>query len=222
MPWMDSGGSGSSGNGFGEDSILNIDTPDLGSEDCEFSAETSSLPSGWSWYNQGTTTYEESDGTGRLLVPAANLQLRGIVRAVPAGGSWTAKLKLLASPRSNAGADIQSFGLCLRQSSNGKQYMVRIGSQSGLVVTNCANDQFGSATNTSTARASNDNGGVFRIIKNSATSYDFAFSTTGGAFVTLQSAVDVSAHMTPDQIGVVIYNDCGYPMAYDIDWYRKV
>lgn len=43
----------------------------------EFNASTSSLPSGWSWFNQAGSTYAEGGGVG-LLTPAA-----------PASGAWT-------------------------------------------------------------------------------------------------------------------------------------
>ena len=56
--------------------------------DYEFNGSGSSLPTGWSWVNQGTSTYAEANGYGSLDFQAGGAdESRGIVRAVPAGAS---------------------------------------------------------------------------------------------------------------------------------------
>lgn len=84
--------------------------------DYEFNATTTSLPSGWNWINQGTSTYEEGFGYG-VMVPEIAGSLydwRILVQSLPVG-DWTA----WASVTGESLFGDYSPGLVFRDSSTG-------------------------------------------------------------------------------------------------------
>lgn len=193
------------------------------SYDVEFNtADTTSLPSGWSWVNQETASYRERFGAGTLTVPSAALEIRGIVRALPSESTWTATMWATGSQIGNAASDAELFGLILRDSATGKNAMLRRASTSGVITTKSANDNFGTAANFSAARFTYANGLLgFRVKRNSATSYDFQFSADGGiSWSDVDMARDMSAHFTPDQIGFFALQSLGWQCEYSIHSFR--
>lgn len=85
--------------------------------DYEFEGATTSLPSGWSWLNQGAATYTEALGAGVVAVPtSAGYNWRGLVQTIT-GTSWLATCKLTMAGVS--AADLY-FGMLLRESSSSK------------------------------------------------------------------------------------------------------
>lgn len=186
----------------------------------EFDASSTSLPSGWSWFNQGTSTYSEAYGIGSLDLQAGGSdEFRGVVRALPAGTTWIATFKAQAALRI-AGGTLPSRGLVLRESSSGKFTVFSQFTNHGVVVDHYTNV----TTYSSRPGASLD---VFnclafpyvRVRRNSATSYDFAVSPDGGTWLTTHAAINVSTHITPDQIGIGV-NTRGNAVSLGIDWYR--
>lgn len=193
-----------------------IDLPVGGSDDYEFNATGSSLPSGYSWVNQGTASYSEANGSGALVLPAGlAVQHRAIVRSLPAGfASVTARLHFILS---------DSAGLILRQSSDGKEVVFLVAPENAtpfLVM------QFNSPSSFNATKASydlNDAGGgglLMRIVKNSSTDWDFQISRRGAGWATIGDAIDFSAFMTADQVGIIGQPDGTAPGLVEIDWIR--
>lgn len=187
---------------------------------------TSSLPSGWSWVNQGTATYTERGGAGVIAGPAAaGINWRGIVRNIPAGSAWTATVKRKAITQT---ANEHAHGIVLREAATGKLltfYWYEISTD-----TTVNGQRHYLVTWTSVTGGSAVVVGplyvrpvgqppYMRIVKNSATSFDFQVSYDGLAWTTIVAAHNPSA-ITYDQIGIMGY--CSGTMAWQtaIEWYR--
>lgn len=174
----------------------------------EFSGSGSSLPSGWSWLNQGSATYSEGSGVGTVALAAGSsgVNWRGIVTTPPSASTFTVVAKRLAT---FGGSGDRGSGLILRDSVSDKcltwYYYSTGASNEQHVVTWTA-----TLGGTPTIRSSNISAGsqhqFLRIVKNSASSWDFARSTDGVSWTTQLSAFDVGAVFTPDQIGFVAYS----------------
>jgi hypothetical protein len=193
--------------------------PDLG-YDQEFDATTSSLPSGYSWVNQGSGTYNEMFGGGALGHPgSASFDIKMIVRALPAS-TWTATFKTtFTSP--NVAANSQA-GPVLRESGSGKLMIMGLHSDSGkesAVVNQWTNP----TTFSSTPYGIVDHMGpliYWRIRRNSATSWDFEGSCDGIGWFAFLTAYNVSTFLTPDQIGWGVFKGeatAGYGVCH---WFR--
>lgn len=191
------------------------------SYDYEFAADTTSLPSGWSWVNQSTSTYQEKGGKGAISAPATStVNWRLLMRALPSESTWTAYAKLTAYMSTAADA---FFGLLLRESSSGKlQDVSCYPTTSAFYVSRWTN-----ATTYSTSPAgpladhvARSSTVYFRIKRNSATSYDFSMSPDGVLWRTILAANDVSAFMTPDQIGFGLDVTNNIVSGVACDWFR--
>lgn len=211
------GGSGSS--------LVTVDDPALWpghADDEEFdrSGPVGSLPTGWAWVNQSTSTYSELRGVGALdFVAGGSDESRGIVRAIPAGSSFTATFKALPAFR-RSGTTLPSRHLILRDSTTSKLTVYSQTLSDEVVV-----DHYTDPTSFSSRP-----GGVVtvhaaalrpyvRVLKNSATSWDFAVSADGVAWVTTHTGINVSTHMTPNQIGIGV-NSRTNRLSLGVDWYR--
>lgn len=198
-------------------------------DDYEFNASSSSLPTGWSWVNQSTSTYVEASGYGRIAAPAgagSGEILRAVVRAVPAGASWTATMKV-ASTRITNLASVYGPTLFLRESSTGKlvSFAQYWGSSAayGMHIQRWTNETTylgDSATNIAVNLRDAMTPIYLRIVKNSATSFDFQCSRDGVAWATVLAAMNVSTHMTPDQIGFGSNFGAANAAQVACDWYR--
>lgn len=190
-------------------------------DDYEFNGSSTSLPSGWSWVNQGGATYQEDFGGGSLIFPGSgSTDIRSIVRAVPAGASWTATAKLVRTKR---GAGTGPYGgLILRESSSGKLVMFNqtYHSSDGSVDKYTNNTTYSGAGFGGFAIWDSGRHWYWRIIKNSATSWDFAVSADRKGWATLALAANVGAFCTPDQIGFTVNAEGGVPGALECVWYR--
>lgn len=193
--WADAGQSGTS--------VLTPDTPPASphADDQEFGATSSSLPTGWSWVNQGSATYTEALGAGKIRHPGGGSQdHKAVVRSVPAGSSWTATAKISGYVRT---ATASHYGMYLRESSSGKLVAVRY-EPSGNPILNVARWDNTAGTNGAIIQGTPAlflGLAYFRIKKNSATSWDFQVSADGVGWTDVLLANDVSGFMTPDQIG---------------------
>lgn len=172
--------------------------------DYEFEANSASLPSGWSWINQGSATYEEKFGAGKLTKAAeGGVHTRGIVRSLSgAASAWTATAKV--SFPSLVGKVNAGF-LVLRQASNQNIIGIRCFNGHDVDITKADDDDWTGAT---TVSGPDDFGTLpdyVRIVKNSSTNWDFLASHNGISWVSLLAAYDLSGHLTPDQIGFVQY-----------------
>jgi len=202
------GGGGSSG----IDDISTFDVvygtdPNNPSLDYEFEATTTSLPSGWSWLNQGALTYQEQLGGGTLYnTTSAVGDLRGILESAPSASSYNVYAKFsLAGTRQQSGS-LFGVGFVLRESSSGKLYTLLHYINDGIADWDDYVDHWSSTTSAShvgtdsSQRSSAVDTYYFRIHKNSLSSWDF-YMGAGPQWLKLVFSVNVGAFMTPDQIG---------------------
>jgi hypothetical protein len=174
-------------------------------DDQEFQAETSSLPSGWSWFNQGSSTYAETLGAGAVKVPQENAgwQFRGVVRAVPAGSSWTVTFKIVGQQAVDTAQNCMGPCLIMREASSGKLYA--FGAYLGATNPDIRILQMASPTSlnsTITNKNAHDaKARYWRVKKNSATSFDFMASADGRQWVTFLAAHNPSGYLTIDEVG---------------------
>lgn len=192
-------------------------------DDYEFNETTSSLPTGWSWLNQGSSTYVEALGAGLVTDPGhSGYQTRGLVRAVPAGASWTVTQKVSM----NGGLGTPDFyaGVILRESSTSKLfsfYKYSVSTADNFYVDRWTNNTTYLSNVTNGAYHGRRESTIYlRIKKNSATSWDFLISPDGIGYSTVVAAHNVSTHMTPDQIGFAINTVTTIPGGVACHWYR--
>lgn len=185
------------GSGIGGDGM------DLsGVNDYAFGAVASSLPAGWSWENQGSSSYDEAYGRGVLrIVPAAFTYLRGIYRSLP-GTFNTALMRWSGIP----GVGNEGPGLCLRESSTGKLLTSTWRASGAINLTALANSTSGVGSDTSTSWAAGPFTDWYMMIrKNSTTSWDFLWGPAPNNLETVFGAINVGTYVgsfTPDQIGL--------------------
>lgn len=191
--------------------------------DQEFEASSSSLPSGWSWVNQSTSTYLEQLGSGALdLTLGAADEARAIVRGINTGGSWTLTAKFQHFSIGSTGT-LPSRHVVLRDSATGKEMRFSLIVDGTGVV-----DYYTSATAFSARR-----GGAVTILpsqtlprldyvkitKNSASSWDWWISTDGAAWMPMHTGINVSTDLTPDQFGIGA-NMRARRTLVNISWFR--
>lgn len=208
------------------DTQLSIDNPDLWGTnlgyDEEFNDFSSSLPNGWAWKNQSTSTFSQSFGKGVVAAPAAaGIHWRGIVRPVPAVSSYELVTKMSWTSRSgnesatgigftDSGTKLLSFYWYSLNGSN-VMYLVSWTDLDGAGSSIKAGPIIPSPTVMPN---------YFRVRKNSATSYDFAYSSDGVMWYTVISGYDVSAVLTPTGVGFLAYNSAGYAWNQGLEWFR--
>lgn len=192
-----------------QSTIITPDTqPSLSNPaDYEFSSNSTSLPSGWSWVNQGSATYNETLGIGALDLPGGGAdESRHIVQNIPAAGSFTLIVKFYhISPGSGL---FQSRHIVLRDSATDKQmrFSLVIAASPELVVDYYSNNTTFSNRRGAAVVLQGDSisAGVpyVKIVKNSATSWDWYVSQDGVGWLPIHSAINVSTDLTPNQIGI--------------------
>lgn len=168
--------------------LVTIDDPGLWgtlqSETYEFDADTTSLPSGWSWLNQGSATYKEKYGLGGVAcVGAASYNSRGLYRAEPSASTYTAAFKLRYTLLGVGGSPSANCGIFLRHSGSGKlvQYGVFSSGNTGIETANSATSYSGN-TGLVPTQFQPWAEMYLRIVKASATSYSFGLSADGIAW----------------------------------------
>jgi hypothetical protein len=185
----------------GGSTLVHIDDPSLWgtllSETYEFDADTTSLPSGWSWMNQGSATYKEKFGKGKVSFAGnASYNSRGIYRAVPGASTWSAVLKLNITLLGVSGSPSANAGVFLR-GSTGKilQYGTFSSGNIGLEQASAPTTYAGNAGLVTTQFVPILEEVYFRIKKNSSTSYDFGISADGVEFDDTSAAYDPTAFL---------------------------
>lgn len=210
----------SAGSGFNP---IPVDDPtNFGSDlgfDYEFGASTSSLPSGWSWVNQGTATYNESYGAGVIDHPGAGGDdVKAIVQTIPGSSSFlcTAKVSLTAED-----TNYVYTGIVLRDSASGKLIVFGFGVNRGLSVID-----YTSPTVWSSNRLTSGTIGFvhapqyLRVRKNSSTSWDFQASADGVGWRKFLTASNITGFMTPNQIGFAVHRNGGSQAVGACHWFR--
>ena len=175
-------------------------------QEFEAAAGTTSLPSGWSWVNQGSITYAEQFGAGAMTIPTnGNTDTwRGAFQSLSgAASAWTAIAKVEGAGSQAGGA--WHYGLILRDSASGKllPFNYWFGFKLELVRwTNPTTPEGGWYVAHGDAVAwPSMPAHYFMIKKNSSSSWDFKFSTDGITWFAVASAIDISGFITPNQIG---------------------
>ena len=188
--------------------------------DYEFNATTSSLPSGWSWVNQGSSVYSEGNGWGGIVIPGQGTDNnRGLVRAIPGGSSFTitAKLRVMGTT-----GNTTYGGMWWRDSVSNKAigiYWNQSGTVGGVEFNSLTtvNGTFGNY-NSSLPGFSSDL--YFRIVQHSASNRDFQFSTNAQHWIDLALARDESSFVTPDTVGFFANSTVNSQFLVAIDWFR--
>lgn len=208
--------------------VLDIDDPagwgaDLG-YDQEFDRLATDLPSGWSWHNQGSSTYRERFGKGIVSgIAETGVHWRGLSRPVPGEATWEAVMK--RSWQSREGNELGT-GVVLR-ADNGKILVFYFYSVNG---TNSAyltlwNDSDGTTPSIKAGPITYQGiPGVYpqylRVRRNSASSFDFAGSSDGVMWYSIATAYDVGALLTPTTIGFGGYNSSNRTWQMGCEWFR--
>lgn len=177
--------------------------------------------SGWTWFNQGSATLADFSGVQKIFCPAGTGgdQLRGNVRSVTAPYTLIARIKGFYPPGASSG-----FGLCARQSSDGKLKVIY---HQGNNANNITAEKWNSPTSwNSTITAPAGLQAVtwpamyYRIMDNN-TNFSIAISPDGQSdtwYVLWDEARTTFA--TCDQVGFFTYTNSGtYPATcYLFDW----
>ena len=208
------------------DLIRSPDVPwggDLG-YDVEFDTDGSSLPNGWSWVNQGSCTYLQQYGTGRIHHPGTSpYSNTAIVRPLPAEATWSAYGKFTGAWRDG---DAAVGGFCLHESSSGKiiAYGVRTAGTTYQIIAQ--------HWNSATSWSGNGDANIqmpsrsleftLRLVRNSATNYDLY---AGPSFVAQHKALaglNPTAFCTPSHIGIFlgVWMGSGVDAQIACHWFR--
>lgn len=225
VKWAAAAGGGGGAAGIDDLTTFNTIYGSALTYDEEFSATSSSLPSGWAWVNQGSSTYAEANGRGVLVASqsggsiSGNERHRMITRSFPSESSWTCYAKVTALAATSAWS---RFGLVMRASGSGKYYAfyraLENSNDNAKVEYWSALNTFGSTPATS---ALTDKSAYFRIKRNSGTSFDYAVSLDGIAWHTLLAANDPTGNVASfDEIGFLFSVNDSKNMTASIDWFR--
>lgn len=190
--------------------------------DLEFTTDDTSgtLPSGWSWVNQGTSTYVQKFGKAVLHATpptSGSYAWRILNRAFPTEATWTATMKF------NVPDVVSNYfhaGLLLRDSTTGKFVsFMAYGSPPTFYVMNWTNETTWSSTTTGAFNVP-DIPSYMRIKKNSPTSYDFSYSKDGISWAPIVTAYDPTAFLTTiDSFGIGLDSTL-VERDMSIDWFR--
>ena len=194
--------------------------------DQEFNATSSSLPSGWSWVNQGSSVYNEADGKAALIATqsggstSGNERHRMIVRSYPSESSWQCIVKVQALAATSAWS---RWGLVLRDSASGKYYHFGRAMEDS---NERANVNYWSSLNTyggsqPANTALTDKAPYQRITKYSSTDFDYALSMDGIVWHTVLPTHDPTGNVASfDEIGFLFSCNDSLDMTASIDWFR--
>lgn len=164
----------------------------------EFEGDTSSLPSGWSWVNQSTSTYAEKMGVGVLALPSAGSNnQRYIVRTAPSTPYTIEGMFSLGMRYVN----YAEGGIFLRESSTGRFVILTRNNTPRVINSRWTNTTTFSAETTSHANVPRQHPFWLRVRVNSVSSMDFEYSYDGVTWSILSSATDHSSFLTVDEIG---------------------
>ncbi len=189
--------------------------------DLDFDGYSTSLPSGWGWTNQGTSTFVQEHGAGTIYPQSAagvDAGFRIIDRAIPVETTWEAVVKMTTTWV--AGTSNVRAGIILRDSASGK--LITFGPLKETLIENpkwTAPGTF-SANFGSTAQGSFDRTLYLRIKKTASTTYDFSASNSGVSWLDVDAARDVSAFFTPDSLGLICSNPTAAKACATFHWFR--
>lgn len=186
-----------------------------GALDDEF--DESSLAGIWSWVNQQSTSVSFQNSYIILTAPASQSQCNMIVQSVPGSTPWTITTRLSVN---SVFANNVIAGLVLRASGSGA---FRLWAWANTE--NFNHQYWTSPSSISTSVFNGMNSLPFTTqmylrIYNDGTNFNFQYSLDGITYVTL-SSVGVTNTITPNQVGLVVYNSSGVPMLAAFDFFRQ-
>jgi hypothetical protein len=197
-----------------------IDDPNLWSTasayDYEFNATTTSLPSGWSWMNQGSATYDEVYGGGVLYHPGAGTyNIKLLMQEVPPDASWTLTAKITFTA-----IDINYImpGLVLYDSSSTASALLtcRHGQMVSLSLWSNPSTFASGVVNITPLVAPQ----YFRITKASSTEYTFEVSADGIGWYTVIENYNITWLVDPTHFGFGVMRSVASPVAVTCHWFR--
>jgi hypothetical protein len=184
-----------------------------------FDTDTTSLPSGWAWRNQGSAAWQQILGKGVLTIPSGSTNLRMIERNVPPDSSWVAITRFtITGAALNIGG---GMGLW-RDANNSGFRFVRVNNSANTLV------QWFTAPSTYSGDTAFQNipsdatvGVYLAIRKNSATSWDFLVSPNGVTWATILGAYNVQTNLTaaPDKVFLFGDTNTGGNGSVDFDFF---
>lgn len=192
-------------------------------QEFEAAAGTTTLQSGWSWANQGSSTYLEQFSAGTINAQTGSgTNYRMIVQSLSgANSTWTAVTKLFTTGQ--IGGSYQLAGFLLREASSGKFIVMHQQNASNIEIAYYSSSTV-DASHPFSAQGYQGLGGTFyaMIRKNSGTSFDFLVSGNGVSWSTVLSAYNITGSLsfTPDQIGFGINQINGQSGQVGCDWFR--
>ena len=181
----------------------------------EFTATTTSLPTGWSWVNQGGATYTEKFGRGYFTLPASSAStLRGAFQsfANPATYTVTAKLHRTGIFTANYG----QHGIAFRDSVSTK-VLVFWWDTRGLTWARWTADTL--STEGTFIPLSLGDTLYMRVVRTSPTNWDLYGSTDGAEWAWIINT-DVSAWLTPNQIGIMANTTYNRVSTHAVEFFR--
>jgi hypothetical protein len=200
----------------------------LGSYDYEFgAADTTSLPAGWSWVNQGSSAYREVGGLATITASytggstSATETHRMITRARPSESAWDLLVKI-PSLNCEQVANVRA-GIVARNSGSGN-YLLHGRAITDANISRVKVDTWSALNTISTTEANSVMVSVpthFRLTQIDASTWVFGVSNDGSIFVTL-GFYDPSGDGY-DEVGICVgLPDTGtFDVASAaIDWFR--
>lgn len=174
-------------------------------DDYEFNATTSTLPSGWSWINQGSATYNEANGLGVIGLPSsADSDFHGITRTLPTP-PFTATVKILASSyQSNNANSINVHGIGL---TDGTKILALLNGGGAQVLQYYTSPTAWSANEVGYGYAE-DRAYYLQMDYHSSSNVDFNLSADGFNFIPVASGYNASSLLTPSGLvlGSVLFS----------------
>lgn len=193
--------------------------------DQEFDATNStSLPSGWTWQNQGTSTYRERFGAGVVIPSTTTGQWRSIVQSLSgAPSTWDLYCKINVGINTTAAQN--EWGILLTDGTIHRVFERVLGNAGSVNYGRIANWPTASSFGSVASAVDVNTGAVphyFRVRKNSATSFDFYLSTDGRAWILVVAGYNPSTAgaITPTHIGLTITCATGFSVEMSCEWWR--
>lgn len=188
--------------------------------DQEFQRTTSPTapPTNWVFQNQNSAAYIETMGQGVVSIPVGSNSdddVCCLVQPVPSQVAYAAAGK--ARTFYNA-TEYVGFGTGLIITDGTKGVGIYWTFTDDINVKTW-DDIAGTGNTVVDTLASMPSPSYWRIVKNSATDYDFAFSYDGLLWETLTAGYDVSAFLTPTHIGF-LFNQGNGINRFTADWFR--
>lgn len=181
--------------------LRRLHLPPGGADDLEFEEDTTSIPSGYSWVNQGSALYGQKDGVACMLDESTSGGLRMLVRSFPAGfGTVEIQLDLL-TPDGNGEA-----GLVFRESSSGELVFFIYKPTDWMSVVRFTDPSTGVAQPAVDQLIDNTTSVIMRATRNADNDWDFQWGIGGGVFTDMLLGYDPTANLTPDQVGFCVNN----------------